>query len=57
MRRLHCFSCLERRQARRRARREIAETIAVAIEMSGGPGTVYGAKALAAFDELNLETK
>jgi AhpD family alkylhydroperoxidase len=33
-------------------REEVAETIAVAVEMSGGPGTVYGAKALAAFDDL-----
>ena len=28
------------------------EVIAVAIEMSGGPGAVYAAKALEAFDDL-----
>ncbi|UFS68056.1 carboxymuconolactone decarboxylase family protein (plasmid) [Paracoccus denitrificans] len=34
------------------SREELLEVLAVAIEMSGGPGTVYAAKALAAFDEL-----
>jgi AhpD family alkylhydroperoxidase len=34
-------------------REEVLETIAVAIEMSGGPGTVYGGKALAVYDELS----
>jgi AhpD family alkylhydroperoxidase len=34
------------------SREEVAETIAVAIEMGGGPSTVYGGKALTAFDEL-----
>jgi AhpD family alkylhydroperoxidase len=33
-------------------REQVAETIAVAIEMGGGPATVYGAEALAAFDAL-----
>lgn len=33
------------------SRAELLEVLAVAIEMSGGPGTVYAAKALAAFDE------
>lgn len=32
------------------SREEVAETIGVAVEMGGGPSTVYGAKALAAFD-------
>lgn len=31
---------------------EIAEVIGVAISMSGGPGTVYGPRALAAFREF-----
>ncbi|HRM74333.1 MAG TPA: carboxymuconolactone decarboxylase family protein, partial [Paracoccus sp. (in: a-proteobacteria)] len=31
---------------------ELLEVLAVAIEMSGGPGTVYAAKSLAAFDDL-----
>jgi AhpD family alkylhydroperoxidase len=39
------------------SRQEVTETIAVAIEMGGGPSTVYGAKALAAFDELEGKTK
>lgn len=34
------------------SRREIVETIEVAIEMGGGPSTVYGATALAAYDEM-----
>lgn len=34
------------------SRDELLEVLAVAIEMSGGPGTVYAAKALAVFDEL-----
>lgn len=39
------------------SREEVAETIAVTIEMGGGPSTVYGAKALAAFDELKGKVK
>jgi AhpD family alkylhydroperoxidase len=31
---------------------EVAETIGVAIAMSGGPGTVYGPRALAAFRDF-----
>jgi AhpD family alkylhydroperoxidase len=34
------------------SRDEFVEVLAIAIEMSGGPGTVYAAKALAAYDEL-----
>lgn len=33
-------------------REEVVETITVAVEMGGGPSTVYGAKALAAYDEF-----
>ena len=33
-------------------RDEFLEVLAVAIELSGGPGTVYAGKALAAFDDL-----
>jgi alkylhydroperoxidase/carboxymuconolactone decarboxylase family protein YurZ len=36
----------------RATRKEIEETIAVALFMGGGPATVYGGKALEAFDEL-----
>ena len=32
---------------------EMVETINVAIEMGGGPSTVYGAKALDAFEQLS----
>lgn len=35
------------------ARDEVLDTIAVAIEMGGGPATVYGADALAAFDQFS----
>ena len=34
------------------SREEVVETISVAVEMGGGPSTVYGAKALAAYDEF-----
>ena len=34
-------------------RAEILDTIAVAIEMGGGPATVYDADALAAFDQFS----
>lgn len=34
-------------------RDELVEMLAVAIEMAGGPGAVYAAKALETFDELN----
>ena len=33
-------------------REEILETIAVAVEMGGGPSAVYGADALAAYDQF-----
>ena len=33
-------------------REELAETLGVSIEMGGGPGAVYAARALAAFDGL-----
>ena len=34
-------------------RAEISETIAMCVYMGGGPSLMYGAKALAAFDELS----
>ena len=37
------------------SREELLEVLAIAIEMSGGPGTVYAAKSLAAFDDLQGE--
>ena len=33
-------------------REEMLETIVVAVEMGGGPSTVYGADALAAYDQF-----
>jgi AhpD family alkylhydroperoxidase len=33
--------------------REVAETLGVVILMTGGPGTVYGPRALAAFREFS----
>lgn len=33
-------------------REELAEMLAVSVEMAGGPGAVYAAKALEAFDQL-----
>ena len=39
------------------SREEVAETLAIAIEMGGGPATVYGGIALAAFDQLNGVSK
>ncbi len=34
------------------SREEVAETIGVALEMGGGPAAVYGAEALAAYDQF-----
>ena len=34
-------------------REEAVETISIAVEMGGGPATVYGALALEAFDQLS----
>jgi AhpD family alkylhydroperoxidase len=34
------------------SREDLVEMLAVSVEMSGGPGAVYAAKALALFDEL-----
>ena len=35
------------------SKEEVAETIGVAISMNGGPGTVWGPRALAAFGEFS----
>jgi AhpD family alkylhydroperoxidase len=35
------------------SRQQLAETIALAIYMGGGPASVYGAKALQAYDEFS----
>lgn len=48
-----CIAAHARGAARRGATAtEVAETIGVCILMNGGPGTVYGPMALAAFDEF-----
>jgi AhpD family alkylhydroperoxidase len=53
---MRCEGCiLHHVEAARRhgaEREEVVEIVAVAIEMGGGPATVYGATALAAFDEI-----
>jgi AhpD family alkylhydroperoxidase len=35
------------------SREEVVEAITVAVEMGGGPAAVYGAEALAAFDQFD----
>lgn len=48
-----CIVAHARGAARRGATRaEVAETCGVAISMNGGPGTVWGPRALAAFDQV-----
>lgn len=56
----HCDGCIAS-HARGAARagateQETAEAIGVAILMTGGPGTVYGPRAMAAFLEFHNET-
>ncbi len=34
-------------------RQQVAETLGVAVAMNGGPGTVWGPRALAAFDQIS----
>ena len=49
-----CIAAHARGAARRGAsRREVAETAGVAIMMNGGPGTVWGPRALEAYDQLS----
>jgi AhpD family alkylhydroperoxidase len=48
-----CIAAHARGAVRRGAGRdEVAEMIGVAISMNGGPATVWGARAFAAFDEF-----
>ncbi len=48
-----CIAAHARGAARRGASRaEVAEMIGVVIMMNGGPGTVYGPRALDAYDEF-----
>ena len=49
-----CVAAHARGAARRGATRaEVAEMIGVAIAMNGGPGTVWGPRALEAFDQFS----
>ena len=54
-----CDGCIgfHVRAARRHGatREEVAETVGMAIYMGGGPSMMYGAKALAAFDQMAAE--
>lgn len=48
-----CIASHARGAARQGAtRQQVAEMIGVTILMTGGPGTVYGPRALAAFDDF-----
>ena len=53
---VHCDGCVayHARAAHKQGatREEIAETVAMALYMGGGPAAVYGADALRAFDEF-----
>ena len=45
-----CIASHAKSAAREKAtEKEVAETIGIAIAMSGGPGTVYGPRAMAAY--------
>jgi AhpD family alkylhydroperoxidase len=49
-----CIAAHARGSARRGASQtEVAEMIGVAIMMNGGPGTVWGPRAMAAFEEFS----
>jgi len=54
---VRCEGCIEAHVRNlvnlKATREEIAEVISVAVVMGGGPSTVYGAKALEAFDQLS----
>jgi AhpD family alkylhydroperoxidase len=44
----HCRACLKLGVTRE----ELLETIGVAVEMGGGPSSVFGAQALACYDQM-----
>lgn len=57
----HCDGCIAS-HARGAARKgatpeEVAETIGVTIQMGGGPSTIYGPRAWAAYQEFAAETR
>jgi AhpD family alkylhydroperoxidase len=53
---VHCEGCVayHTRAAHKHGaiRQEVAETVALAVYMGGGPAAVYGAEALRAYDEF-----
>lgn len=55
----HCGGCVAYHARRvselHASRAEVLETIAVAIQMGGGPSMVYGGTALAAFDTFTTQ--
>jgi AhpD family alkylhydroperoxidase len=52
-----CIAAHAKGAARRGASRtEVVEMIGVAISMNGGPGTVWGPRALEAFDQFSASS-
>ena len=53
-----CIAAHAKAAAREKAtEKEVAETIGIAISMSGGPGTVYGPRAMAAYRSFTTPTE
>ena len=53
-----CIAAHAKAAAREKATdKEVAETIGIAISMSGGPGTVYGPRAMAAYRSFTAPTE
>lgn len=54
---IRCESCIAYHTYRAiklgATREEVIDTISVAVELGGGPSTVYGSEALEAFDQLS----
>ena len=57
---VHCDGCVayHTKMAHQHgaSREEVAETVALAVYMGGGPAAVYGADALRAYDQFSAET-
>jgi AhpD family alkylhydroperoxidase len=54
---VHCDGCVAKMAHQHGAtREEVAETVALAIYMGGGPAAVYGADALRAYDQFSATT-
>jgi AhpD family alkylhydroperoxidase len=58
---VHCDGCVayHTKMAHQHgaSREEVAETVALAVYMGGGPAAVYGADALRAYDQFNASTR